>query len=127
MCGHKCKALKDALTYANDPVSLSEPLREDGDAELGDVIEDRSVVSPYDVAAESLIPLEIARGLAVLEDRERDILVMRYGLNGMPPRTLEDVGDAMSLTRERIRQIESRAMSKLRHPAVDMGWRDLLN
>jgi len=127
ICGHKCKALKDALTYANDPVSLSEPLREDGDAELGDVIEDRSVVSPYDVAAESLIPLEIARGLAVLEDRERDILVMRYGLNGMPPRTLEDVGDAMSLTRERIRQIESRAMSKLRHPAVDMGWRDLLN
>ena len=63
----------------------------------------------------------------MLEDRERDILVMRYGLNGMPPRTLEDVGDAMSLTRERIRQIESRAMSKLRHPAVDMGWRDLLN
>ncbi|MBU6232807.1 MAG: sigma-70 family RNA polymerase sigma factor [Acidobacteria bacterium] len=127
ICGNKCKALKDALTYANDPVSLSEPLREDGDAELGDVIEDRSVVSPSDVAAESLIPGEIKRGLTVLEDREREILIKRYGLNGGRPLTLEEVGEQMELTRERIRQIESRAMSKLRHPAVDMGWRDLLN
>jgi RNA polymerase sigma factor (sigma-70 family) len=108
-------------------VSLSEPLREDGDAELGDVIEDRSVVSPSDVAAESLIPGEIKRGLTVLEDREREILIKRYGLNGGRPLTLEEVGEQMELTRERIRQIESRAMSKLRHPAVDMGWRDLLN
>jgi RNA polymerase sigma factor (sigma-70 family) len=105
---------------------MSEPLREDGDAELGDVIEDRSVSSPYEVAAESLIPQEIERGLQVLDERERQILRMRYGLGGMPQRTLEDVGAELGLTRERIRQIESRAMSKLRHPAVDMGWRDLL-
>ena len=127
ICKHECTKLKEALRFSNDPVSLSEPLREDGDAELGDVIEDRSVSSPYEVAADSLIPDEIARGLMVLEERERRILTLRYGLGGTPPRTLEDVGEIEGLTRERIRQIESRAMSKLRHPAVDMGWRDLLN
>jgi len=125
-CPNRCQKLREALRFSNDPVSLSEPLREDGDAELGDVIEDRSVSSPYEVAAESLIPQEIERGLQVLDERERQILRMRYGLGGMPQRTLEDVGAELGLTRERIRQIESRAMSKLRHPAVDMGWRDLL-
>ena len=116
----------EALRFALEPVSLSEPLREDGDAELGDVVEDRGAASPFDVAATSMLPEEITRLLAPLEERERDILKLRFGLDRGEPRTLEEVGEHFQLTRERIRQIEARAMSKLRHPSADSGARDLL-
>jgi DNA-directed RNA polymerase sigma subunit (sigma70/sigma32) len=95
-------------------LSLSEPLREDGDAELGDVVEDRSAESPLEVAATSLLPQEIAKLLGPLDEREREILRLRFGLDRGEPRTLEEVGEHFNLTRERIRQIEARAMSKLR-------------
>ena len=108
------------------PATLSEPLREDGDAELGDVVEDRSAESPFEVAATALLPEEIARLLAPLDEREREILKLRFGLDRGEPRTLEEVGEHFNLTRERIRQIEARAMSKLRHPSSDTGARDLL-
>ncbi|HEX7094449.1 MAG TPA: sigma-70 family RNA polymerase sigma factor [Acidimicrobiales bacterium] len=111
---------------AAEPLSLSEPLREDGDAELGDVVEDRSAESPFEVAATALLPDEIARLLAPLDEREREILKLRFGLDRGEPRTLEEVGEHFNLTRERIRQIEARAMSKLRHPSSDTGARDLL-
>src|SRR5216683_7342482 len=114
------------LRQAAEPLSLSDPLREDGDAELGDVVEDRSAVSPFDAAAASLLPDEIARLLAPLDEREREILRLRFGLDRGEPRTLEEVGEHFNLTRERIRQIEARAMSKLRHPSSDTGARDLL-
>ena len=104
----------------------AEPLREDGDAELGDVVEDRSAESPFEVAATALLPLEINRLLAPLDEREREILKLRFGLDRGEPRTLEEVGEHFNLTRERIRQIEARAMSKLRHPSSDTGARDLL-
>ncbi len=117
----------EALRFAAEPLSLSEPLREDGDAELGDVVEDRSADSPFEVAATSLLPDEISRLLAPLDEREREILKLRFGLDRGEPRTLEEVGDHFSLTRERIRQIEARAMSKLRHPSSDTGARDLLS
>ena len=116
----------EALRFAAEPLSLSEPLREDGDAELGDVVEDRGAQSPFESAATSLLPEEISRLLAPLDDREREILKLRFGLDRGEPRTLEEVGDHFQLTRERIRQIEARAMSKLRHPSSDTGARDLL-
>ncbi|MEL7158491.1 MAG: sigma-70 family RNA polymerase sigma factor, partial [Actinomycetota bacterium] len=116
----------EALRFAAEPLSLSEPLREDGDAELGDVVEDRSADSPFEVAATALLPEEISRLLAPLDEREREILKLRFGLDRGEPRTLEEVGEYFNLTRERIRQIEARAMSKLRHPSSDTGARDLL-
>jgi len=117
----------EALRFAAEPLSLSEPLREDGDAELGDVVEDRSAESPFEVAATSLLPDEINRLLGPLDEREREILKLRFGLDRGEPRTLEEVGEHFNLTRERIRQIEARAMSKLRHPSSDTGARDLLS
>ena len=116
----------EALRFAAEPLSLSEPLREDGDAELGDVVEDRSAESPFETAATALLPEEISRLLAPLDEREREILKLRFGLDRGEPRTLEEVGEHFDLTRERIRQIEARAMSKLRHPSSDTGARDLL-
>jgi RNA polymerase sigma factor (sigma-70 family) len=116
----------EALRFALEPLSLSEPLREDGDAELGDVVQDRSAESPFEMAATALLPDEITRLLSPLDEREREILRLRFGLDRGEPRTLEEVGEHFNLTRERIRQIEARAMSKLRHPSADTGARDLL-
>ena len=89
----------EALRFAAEPLSLSEPLREDGDAELGDVVEDRSAESPFEVAATALLPDEIARLLAPLDEREREILKLRFGLDRGEPRTLEEVGEHFNLTR----------------------------
>jgi len=96
--------------------SLDEPVRDDGDAELGDFVEDRNATAPFDAAAVSLLPGEVAKVLKVLDERERTILCLRFGLDGGGERTLEEVAEHFGLTRERIRQIEARAMSKLRHP-----------
>ena len=116
----------EALRFSAEPLSLSEPLREDGDAELGDVVEDRSQAPPFEAAYVAMLPEQVARMLAPLDSREREILCLRYGLDCGEPRTLEEVGEQFDLTRERIRQIEARAMSKLRHPSSDVGARDLL-
>jgi RNA polymerase sigma factor (sigma-70 family) len=116
----------EALRFSAEPLSLSEPLREDGDAELGDVVEDRSQAPPFEAACVAMLPEQVARMLEPLDDREKEILCLRYGLDRGEPRTLEEVGEQFDLTRERIRQIESRAMSKLRHPSSDVGARDLL-
>ncbi len=116
----------EILRYAADPVSLSEPLRADSDAELGDLVEDRSAISPFDAAAASLLSGEVAKLLVVLDDRERAILELRFGLDRGQPRTLDEVGAQFNLTRERIRQIEARAMSKLRHPTLESNAQDLL-
>jgi RNA polymerase sigma factor (sigma-70 family) len=116
----------EALRFALEPLSLSEPLRDDGDAELADVVEDPTADSPFEVAASALLPGEIHRLLNPLDEREREILRLRFGLDRGEPRTLEEVGEHFHLTRERIRQIEARAMSKLRHPSSDTGARDLL-
>jgi RNA polymerase sigma factor (sigma-70 family) len=118
--------VREALRFAVDPLSLSEPLREEGDAELGDVVEDTTTPSPFEQAAATLLPAEVGRLLGELDARERDVLRLRYGLDRGEPRTLEEVGQAFGLTRERIRQIESRALSKLRHPSIEAGARDLL-
>ena len=116
----------EILRYVAEPASLSEPLRIDGDGELGDIVEDRSAVSPFEAAAAALLSGEIAEMLQVLNEREREILRLRFGLDRGQPRTLDDVGAHFNLTRERIRQIEARAMSKLRHPMLDRRAHDLL-
>src|SRR5205823_3221274 len=95
----------EILRHAAEPLSLSEPLREDGDAELGDVVEDRSAVSPFDAAAAALLSGEVNKMLIALDEREREILRLRFGLDRGEPRTLDEVGEHFSLTRERIRQI----------------------
>jgi RNA polymerase sigma factor (sigma-70 family) len=116
----------EILRYVAEPASLSEPLRIDGDGELGDIVEDRSAISPFEAAATALLSGEIAEMLQVLNEREREILRLRFGLDRGQPRTLDDVGAHFNLTRERIRQIEARAMSKLRHPMLDRRAHDLL-
>jgi RNA polymerase sigma factor (sigma-70 family) len=115
----------EILRHAGTPVSLSEPLRADSEAELGDFVEDMGAVSPFDAAAASLLPDIVAKMIAGLDDREREIIRLRFGLDRGEPRTLEEVGACFDLTRERIRQIEARAMSKLRHPSVSEDLREL--
>jgi RNA polymerase sigma factor (sigma-70 family) len=116
----------DILRHAAAPLSLSEPLRPDADAELGDFVEDPAAVSPFDAAAAALLGDEVNKMLAALDEREREILRLRFGLDRGQPRTLDEVGVHFNLTRERIRQIEARAMSKLRHPTLNGGARELV-
>ena len=104
-----------ALHAAPDLVSLSASIGED-DAELGDILADRDAVSPFDAAASSLAKNDLALLLQFLNDREREILSLRFGLQGDQPLTLDEVGQQFNVTRERIRQIEAKALTKLRHP-----------
>ena len=107
------------LSRGIDPVSLSEPLSADSDAELADVVADRSAALAVEAAATALLPREVAKLLAPLRAREREILTLRFGLDREEPRSLEEVGQHFNLTRERIRQLQARAMCKLRHPAFN--------
>ncbi|HEX6393485.1 MAG TPA: sigma-70 family RNA polymerase sigma factor [Acidimicrobiales bacterium] len=119
--------LIEIIRYAGEPVSLSETPWAESDSELGDVIEDRSAASPFEAAAASLLAGEVAKLLVVLDERERVILQLRFGLDRGEPRTLDEVGAHFNLTRERIRQIEARAMAKLRHPTLELNPHDLLS
>jgi len=112
------------LRYSTRSLSLSDPLGENG--ELDDLVEDRSAPSPAEVAEAALLAHEITKLLAPLDGREREILRLRFGLDRGEPRTLEEVGLRFHLTRERIRQIEAKAMSKLRHPSANCGVREFL-
>jgi RNA polymerase sigma factor (sigma-70 family) len=118
--------LAELLHRGTHPVSLSAPLSDDGDTDLADIVGDQSATSPCDAAAAALLPREILEQLAPLTQREREILVLRAGLDRGEPRTLEEVGSYFDLTRERIRQIESRALAKMRHPAFNTALRELL-
>jgi RNA polymerase sigma factor (sigma-70 family) len=104
-----------ALHAAPDLVSLSAGIGED-DTELGDLLADRDAESPFDAAVTSLASADLGRLLNFLNDREREILSLRFGLDGTQPRTLDEVGKQFNVTRERIRQIEAKALTKLRHP-----------
>ena len=108
----------EILRHLVAPVSLSESLRHDSHAELGDLLEDRGTVSPFEAAAAALLSRDVANMLSGLGDREREVIQLRFGLGCGEPRTLEEVGAHFGVTRERIRQIEARAMQKLRHPTT---------
>jgi RNA polymerase primary sigma factor len=111
----QCSAqdVREILRIAQQPVSLERPTGEDEDGELQDFVEDVSAASPFDIASEALRRQSVARVLASLPTREREVLEMRYGLTGGRARTLDEVGRAFSITRERVRQIESRTLKKL--------------
>jgi RNA polymerase primary sigma factor len=118
--GFTPEKVRDAQRVAPDPVSLSEPVGED-DAELADFLEDPSAQASFDAAVSALEHAELRGFLETLSDREQRILELRFGLVGDRPHTLEEVGRKFELTRERIRQIEAKALSKLRHPAAPPG------
>jgi RNA polymerase sigma factor (sigma-70 family) len=116
----------ELLQYGAEPVSLETPIGTDGDTELADIVADLSAPTPFEMVAEGMLGSEIEKLLAHLDERERQILQLRYGLDRGEARTLEEVGAVLNLTRERIRQIERTALSKLRHPSADNGAHDLL-
>ncbi len=108
------------------PLSLSEPLG-DSLTEFGDLIEDHSQPSPCDTAMAGLLALEVTKLLSGLDQREQEIISLRYGLDGGAPRTLAAIGERFDLSRERIRQIETQALAKLRHPATVNAARGILD
>jgi RNA polymerase sigma factor (sigma-70 family) len=119
--------VRETSLIAAEPLSLEQPLSDDGDGVLADLVEDRGAPTPFEAAATALLPAEIEKLLRGLDERERRIISLRFGLDRGEPRTLEEVGGYLDLTRERIRQIEARAMSKLRHPAFAAGASSLLD
>jgi RNA polymerase primary sigma factor len=118
------RKVEELLPYLQDPVSLSEPLH-DGERELGDVVEDTSSEAPDQQVFASMLPAQVAELLSTLDAREREVLCLRYGLDRGRPRTLEEVSRHFDLTREGIRQIEAKAVLKLRR-RFNRGERDLL-
>jgi RNA polymerase sigma factor (sigma-70 family) len=115
-----------ALSSPGDTVSLDRKVGDDGDAELGDFVVDLTAVDPFNSLAESARRTELERAITTLDERERLVLVLRYGLDAQAPRTLSAVGARLGITRERVRQIESRALSKLRHPTTLYDLHSLL-
>ncbi len=120
------EVVAELLQYGAEPVSLETPIGADGDTELADIVADLGAPTPFEAVAANMLGTEIDKLLAPLDDRERQILRLRYGLDRGEPRTLEEVGRALDLTRERIRQIERTALAKLRHPSSENGAHDLL-
>ena len=116
----------ELLQQGTDPVSLDSHVGPDGDNELGDMVADVSSPTPFDVVCEAMLGSEVNKLLDVLDDREREIIRLRYGLDSGDSRTLEEVGLTLNLTRERIRQIERSALSKLRHPLSKNESHELL-
>jgi RNA polymerase primary sigma factor len=105
--------VRDILRVAQQPVSLEKPMGEEEDSALADFIEDASAQSPFELASEALRRESVAQVLAALPRREREVIEMRYGILGGRARTLEEVGKAFNITRERVRQIENRTLKKL--------------
>nr|WP_054953895.1 RNA polymerase sigma factor [Flaviflexus massiliensis] len=113
--------------YGREPISLHTPLGEDGDSEFGDLIEDSEAVVPTDRVAHILLQEQIHQVLDTLSEREAGVITMRFGINDGQPKTLDEIGKKYGVTRERIRQIESKTMSKLRHPSRSQVLRDYLD
>jgi len=107
------REVRDILRMAQQPVSLEKPVGEEEDSALADFVEDVSAESPFEIASESLRKENVCRVLSALPVREREVIEMRFGLTGGRPRTLEEVGRAFNITRERVRQIENRTLKKL--------------
>lgn len=113
--------------YGREPISLHTPLGEDGDSEFGDLIEDSEAVVPADAVSFTLLQEQLHQVLDTLSEREAGVVAMRFGLSDGQPKTLDEIGKVYGVTRERIRQIESKTMSKLRHPSRSQVLRDYLD
>ncbi|MGG7463486.1 MULTISPECIES: RNA polymerase sigma factor [unclassified Plantibacter] len=112
--------------YGREPISLHTPLGEDGDSEFGDLIEDTEAVVPADAVSFTMLQKQLESLLDSLSEREAGVIRMRFGLGDGMPKTLDQIGDTFGVTRERIRQIESKTMAKLRHPSRSQSLRDYL-
>ncbi|MEB4616162.1 RNA polymerase sigma factor, partial [Leucobacter sp. M11] len=112
--------------YGREPISLHTPLGEDGDSEFGDLIEDTEAVVPADAVGFTMLQQQLESLLDSLSEREAGVIRMRFGLGDGMPKTLDQIGDTFGVTRERIRQIESKTMAKLRHPSRSQSLRDYL-
>ena len=119
--------VREVLKISRDPVSLDTPIGEEDDSHLGDFIEDDTALSPADSATFSMLREELANALESLTERERQVVKLRFGLEDGRARTLEEVGKEFNVTRERIRQIEAKALRKLRHPSRSKRLKDFLN
>ena len=113
--------------YGREPISLHTPLGEDGDSEFGDLIEDSEAIVPADAVSFTLLQEQLDSVLDTLSEREAGVVKMRFGLTDGQPKTLDEIGKVYGVTRERIRQIESKTMSKLRHPSRSQVLRDYLD
>ncbi|MFD5600591.1 RNA polymerase sigma factor [Leucobacter sp. NPDC058333] len=113
--------------YGREPISLHTPLGEDGDSEFGDLIEDTEAVVPADAVGFTMLQQQLEQLLDSLSEREAGVIRMRFGLGDGMPKTLDQIGDTFGVTRERIRQIESKTMAKLRHPSRSQQLRDYLD
>jgi len=118
--------VREILKISQKTTSLETPIGEDGDSYLGDFIADDAQLSPYDATANRMLKEDIERVLHTLTDREAKVVRMRFGLNSSRPMTLEEVGKKFGVTRERIRQIEAKALRKLRHPSMRKRLQDFL-
>ena len=118
--------VREILKVSQEPVSLETPIGEEEDSHLGDFIEDRTAQAPADAATFQLLKEQVDEVLFTLTDRERRVLQLRFGLEDGRSRTLEEVGREFSVTRERIRQIEAKALRRLRHPSRSRKLRDFL-
>lgn len=118
--------VREILKISQEPVSLETPIGEEEDSQLGDFIEDQEAVVPVDAASFSLLQQQLRSILETLSDRERKVIELRFGLKDGHPRTLEEVGKVFGVTRERIRQIESKTLAKLRHPSRSAKLKDYL-
>ena len=119
--------VREILKIAQEPVSLETPIGEEEDSQLGDFIEDSQAIVPPDAASFSMLQEQLTQVLDSLADRERKVIELRFGLVDGHPRTLEEVGREFGVTRERIRQIEAKALRKLRHPSRSKKLKDFLN
>ena len=119
--------VRQLVKLSQTPLSLEMPIGEEDDAHLGDFVEDKEATSPVDAALLSLLRIEVKDALDTLTARERRVLQLRFGLIDTQERTLEEVGQLLGLTRERIRQIETNSLRKLRHPSVSEKLKDLWN
>ncbi|SFR85579.1 RNA polymerase primary sigma factor [[Clostridium] aminophilum] len=125
--GIKVEQVRRIMTLAQDPVSLETPIGEEGDSHMGDFIPNDNVRVPQDEAEKQSLHEEIMEALDTLTDREQRVLRMRFGLDDGKQRTLEEVGQTFDVTRERIRQIEAKALRKLRHPSRSRKLKDFLD
>ena len=117
--------VRDILRISQEPVSLETPIGEEEDSHLGDFIPDEDALSPADAAAMTFLKTKVNEVLETLTPREAEVLRLRFGLRDGTPQTLEEVGKAFNVTRERIRQIEAKALRKLRHPSRSKHLKDL--